>query len=33
MKNLIANILYKIADNLDVGTISLDEKGRHKISN
>ena len=33
MKNLIAKILRKIADDLDAGTTSLDEKGCHKVLN
>lgn len=33
MKNLIAKMLRKIADDLDAGTTSLDEKGCHKVLN
>lgn len=33
MKNLIAKMLRKIADDLDAGTTNLDEKGCHKVLN
>ena len=33
MKNLIAKMLRKIADDLDEGTTNLDEKGCHKVLN
>lgn len=33
MKHLIANLLKKIANDLDVGTTTLDEKGCRKVLN